>query len=209
MLPSVLYSHSPIGTSISAWAAINGSNVNTDITYTLDNGAPTPHTVESGTAGVTLSHQNIFTIDSLSNVNHTIEVTILTQTNFSNFLFDYFLIESSSNSSMENSPTSVLFVDDTSPYLKYSSQADWTNATPYFDQDWPQGNIVMNGSSKGALREGATVSFTFTGPFTNRCFFLSADNADLVYLTSDRVGCHCIWNSIREHDACCHLHTRR
>ncbi|EIM84868.1 uncharacterized protein STEHIDRAFT_112402 [Stereum hirsutum FP-91666 SS1] len=148
-----------LGTSISAWAAINGSNINTDIIYALDDGIPTLHTVESETADVTLSHQNIFTIDSLSiTTNHTIEITILTQTNSSNFLFDYFLIETASNFSIKNSPASVLLIDDTSPYLEYSSEADWTNNTPYLND-----NNVMNASSKGAMKEGATLSFSFTG----------------------------------------------
>lgn len=156
-----------VGTSISAWAAINGSNIKTDIIYALDDGTPTSHTVESETADVTLSHQNIFTIDSLSiTTNHTIEITILTQTNSSNFLFDYFLIGTASNCSMENSPTSVLLIDDTSPYLEYSSKVDWTDTIPYFGS-WPQDNIVMNASSKGAIKEGATLSFSFIGPFTD------------------------------------------
>lgn len=155
-----------VGTSISAWAAINGSNINTDIIYALDDGIPTLHTVESETAGVTLSHQNIFTLDSLSiTTNHTIEITILTPTNLSNFLFDYFLIETPSNFSIETSPTSVLLIDDTSPYLEYSSKEDWTSTIPssHLNTDWPQDNVVMNGSARGAIREGSTLSFNFIG----------------------------------------------
>lgn len=147
------------------WAIVNGSKPNTDIAYTLDDSASTSHTIESGSPGVVLGHQNIFTIDSLTGGNHTIEITILTQTDNTNFELDYFLVEAPSNSSIETSPTSVLFIDDTSPYLNYSSQADWTNTTPSLDA--PQVNLVMNGSSTGTLAAGATVSFTFTGLFTD------------------------------------------
>lgn len=188
-----------VGTSISAWAAINGSNINTDIIYALDDGIPTLHTVESETADVTLSHQNIFTIDSLSiTTNHTIEITILTQTNSSNFLFDYFLIETASNFSIKNSPASVLLIDDTSPYLEYSSEADWTNNTPYLNPDWPQDNNVMNASSKGAMKEGATLSFSFTGPFTDhsQVFFILA-YADVFNFLWSRVGGHCVWDILK------------
>lgn len=158
---------SRLGTSISAWATINRSKSSTDIAYTLDDGAPTSQTVESGTPGVVLGHQNIFTIDSLTSGNHTVEITVLTQTEDTNFEFDYFLVEAPANSSIETSPTSVLFIDDTSPYLNYSSQEDWTDTTSYLNSNWPQGNVVMNGSSMGVLTAGATVSFTFTGLFAD------------------------------------------
>lgn len=158
-----VYHSSLLGISIAAYASINGSNVNTNITYSLDNGTAVPYTIKSGTAGVTLSHQEIFALGPLADGNHTVEITILTQTIASDFHFDYFLVQASANTSIENSPTSQLFIDDTSTFLVYAPIADWTNTTPNLVPNWPQSDIVNNGTSTRALKAGANVSFTFIG----------------------------------------------
>lgn len=112
---------------------------------------------------MTLSHQKIFALGSLADGNHTVEITILTQTVASNFYFDYFLVQASANTSIEDSPTSQLFIDDTSPFLVYTPIADWTNTTPNLVQNWPQSDIVNNGTSTRSLKAGANISFTFIG----------------------------------------------
>lgn len=104
----------------------------------------------------------IFSLDMLADANHTINITVLTQSDNPAFLFDYFIVQATANSSISNPATSSLFIDDTSPYLVYNTPVNWTDLTP----NWgilPQNVVMMNGSLTTAINPGASVSLQFIG----------------------------------------------
>lgn len=116
-------------------------------------------------------HVPIFTSDRLSEGNHTLGISISPEHEDpsdiagSSFQLDYLIYEATVNSTISNSTTSWVFVDDSNPFLAYS-EGDWS--TPGTTVWVPSTSltldeVTLNRTLTASTAPGATVYLQFTG----------------------------------------------
>lgn len=147
----------------------DSNNVTTNVNFSIDS------TVVYSTTCVTnnqwQTHVPIFTSDRLSEGNHTLGISISPEhKNASNiagssFQLDYLIYEATVNSTITNSTTSWVFVDDSNPFISYSVD-DWS--TPGTTVWVPSTSltldaVTLNRTLTASTAPGATMYLEFTG----------------------------------------------
>jgi hypothetical protein len=150
--------HSVPGTSVSVFATLDNYPIST-YNFTVD-GAHASTWAKNAPSPT--FHQQVYTSGTLDDGEHQLELNLVsandTGTSLDNF-FDYIIYTPSQNASLANTNSNqYLFIDDTSPYIHYSSSGWTQNGASDFNANsfYSYNNSINMASSAGAQ---ATVYF--------------------------------------------------
>lgn len=130
------------------------------LTFTVDGEGPAPNTISTNQP----SNQHVLAFDSeaVSDEEHQLNMSYTFTGSNANFYLDYLIYDASENSTISDS--SHIFIDDTSPYLQWSSSGWSSSHIPTLSESSPTSG-TFNQSVAEATASGATVSLLFWGEF--------------------------------------------
>lgn len=155
-----------LGSSISVFGTFldieKDSNVDSTLfSFTIDGNQQ--ETQEYPVSFPTDQHVGIFNSTTLTDEPHLLGISYAFDGTNSNFWLDYILYEAADNSSISNTETARIFIDDTSPYLQYSS-SNWTPGHSHtMAESTSTRAATFNMTVAQSSGPNATASLTFYG----------------------------------------------